>query len=124
MLDVAGFTPDRVCILALTQIDIELLEPALDVSEAYLAGQVTAEARTQVFQRGAHLRRRQQGRAIGVGNRQLVDRLPDAKGFEYFQPGRGVDPMTEVPPLWPAFTGRRRGGWTFRNPLSTARDRY
>lgn len=49
MLDTAGINIDRVYLLALTQIDIQLYEPALDVARIHTIGNVIRWARTQVF---------------------------------------------------------------------------
>src|SRR5262245_36999800 len=49
MLDVAGINIDPVNILALTQVDMEVVDPAADVDEVYLRGHVTCETRSQIF---------------------------------------------------------------------------
>ena len=33
---------------------------------------------------------------------------PTPEGFRYPEPGRGIEGLAEVPPLWQAYTGRRR----------------
>ncbi len=49
MMDTAGINVDRVHLLGLTQVDIQLYEPALDVARIRTVGRVIRWARTQVF---------------------------------------------------------------------------
>ncbi len=108
MLDVAGINIDRLWILALTQIDVEVLDPATDVGEVYLSGQVIKEARSQIFTEVRIYDSADRDRAIGFGTANWSVICPTPEGFFYPEPGRGVEGMTDVPPLWQAYTGRRR----------------
>src|SRR3954453_6363398 len=49
MLDTAGINIDRIYHLGLTQIDVQLYEPGVDVRRLHTIGAVIREARTQVF---------------------------------------------------------------------------
>src|SRR5262245_11582921 len=65
MLDVAGINIDRIWILALTQINVEVLDAADDVGEVFLAGQVIKEARSQIFTEARIYDAADRDRAIG-----------------------------------------------------------
>ncbi|CAM3132318.1 hypothetical protein MYCO108962_01000 [Mycobacterium colombiense] len=108
MLDVAGITIDRHWILALTQIDLAVLEDASNVGEVFLAGEVIKEARSQIFTQVRIYDAEDRSRAIGFGtaNWSVITETPS--GFTYPEPGPGIAGMAEVPPLWQAYSGRRR----------------
>ncbi|MGV0079110.1 hypothetical protein ACRU13_09925 [Mycobacterium colombiense] len=108
MLDVAGITIDRHWILALTQIDMAVLEDASNVGEVFLAGEVIKEARSQIFTQVRIYDAEDRSRAIGFGtaNWSVITETPS--GFTYPEPGPGIAGMAEVPPLWQAYSGRRR----------------
>lgn len=108
MLDTAGINIDRFWILALTHIDVEILDAATDLDGIYLSGQVIKEARSQIFTEARIYGAADRDRPIGFGTANWSVICPTPEGFEYPSPGRGVADMAEVPPLWQAFTGRRR----------------
>lgn len=108
MLDVAGINIDRIWILALTQINVTLLEGASDVGEVFLDGQVIKEARSQIFTEAGLYDSADRERAIGFGTANWSVIVDTPKGHIYPEPGTGVEGLTEVPPLWAAYTGRRR----------------
>jgi acyl-coenzyme A thioesterase PaaI-like protein len=108
MLDVAGINIDRIWILALTQINVEVLDAAVEVGEVYLSGQITTEARSQIFTEARIFDAAERDRVIGFGTANWSVICPTPEGFQYPKPGHGVERMTEVPPLWQAYTGRRR----------------
>jgi len=108
MLDTAGICIDRIWILALTQINVALLDGARDVEEVFLDGQVIREARSQIFTEARLYDSADRDRAIGFGTANwsvIVDTPP---GHVYPEPGTGIEGLAEVPPLWEAYTGRRR----------------
>lgn len=108
MLDVAGINVDPVNILALTQINVEIVDGGSEVSAAYLSGQVTTEARSQIFTEAHIYDAADRSRAIGFGTANWSVICPTPDGFSYPEPGIGVAGMADVPPLWQAYTGRRR----------------
>jgi hypothetical protein len=108
MLDVAGITVDRLWILALTQINVEVLDTCANVDEVYLSGQIASEARSQVFTEARIYDASDRARVIGFGTANWSVICPTPPGFQYPEPGSGVEEMSEAPPLWQAYTGRRR----------------
>jgi acyl-coenzyme A thioesterase PaaI-like protein len=108
MLDVAGITIDRFWILALTQINVDVLDSAVGVDEVYLSGQVTTESRSQIFTEARIYDAADRDRVIGFGTANWSVICPTPEGFQYPEPGPGIEPTDEVPPLWQAYTGRRR----------------
>lgn len=108
MLDVAGINVDRIWILALTQIDVDVLDTAVDVGEVYLRGHITSEARSQIFTEAAIYDAADRDRVVGFGTANWSVICPTPEGFQYPKPGHGIEQVAEVPPLWQAYTGRRR----------------
>jgi acyl-coenzyme A thioesterase PaaI-like protein len=108
MLDVAGITIDRRWITALTQIDLAVLDGASDVGEVFLTGRVIREARTQIFTEATIFDAEDRDRVIGFGTANWSVIVPTPADFEYPAPGMGVEGMAEIPPLWQAYSGRRR----------------
>ncbi len=103
MLDTAGINVDRIYLLALTQVDIQLYEPGLDVQRIHTIGTVVREARTQVFTECRFEDADQPGRVIGAGaaNWTIIDATEP--GFEYHDPGSGLEEGAEVPTIAAAF---------------------
>lgn len=108
MLDTAGISVDPVNILALTQVNVDIIECGPDVREAFVGGQVMTEARSQVFTEARIYDADDRTRLIGLGSANWSIICPTPNGFVYPEPGTGIDGMTEVPPLWQAYTARRR----------------
>ena len=108
MLDAAGVNVDPVNILALTQVNLTLIDSGVGVSVAHLAGHVTAEARSQIFTEAAIYDASDRERPIGLGTANWSVICPTPEGFVYPEPGDGIDENAYTPPLWQAYTGRRR----------------
>ncbi|BBZ15561.1 hotdog family protein [Mycobacterium branderi] len=108
MLDTAGINIDRIWILALTQIDVQILDPAIDAGAVSVSGQVIREARSQVFTEARIYDAETRDRAIGFGTANWSVIAPTPEGHVYPEPGDGVEDTAYLPPLWQAYTGRRR----------------
>ncbi|WP_322760055.1 hotdog domain-containing protein [Frankia sp. Cr2] len=108
MLDVAGINVDPINILALTQIDVEVLDPSSDVEEVHLVGHVTCETRSQIFTEVRMHDAADPQRAIGFGTANWSVIVPTPEGFTYPEPGTGIEGLDVVPALYEAYTGRRR----------------
>jgi acyl-coenzyme A thioesterase PaaI-like protein len=108
MLDVAGINIDRIWILALTQINVEVLNMSAYVGEVYLSGQITAETRSQIFTEARLYDSADRDRVIGFGTANWSVICPTPEGFEYPEPGHGLERLKDAPPLWQAYTGRQR----------------
>ena len=107
MLDTAGVNVDPVNILALTQVNIAIVG-GVGIDEVFLAGHVTAEARSQIFTDATIFDARDPRKLIGVGSANWSVICPTPDGFGYPDPGDGIDESVEPPPLWRAYAGRRR----------------
>ena len=81
MMDTAGINIDRVYLLGLTQVDIQLYEPALDIARFRTVGRVIRWARTQVFTECQFEDDGQPGRGHRDRSRELVGHEPDTRGF-------------------------------------------
>lgn len=116
MLDTAGINIDRLYHLGLTQVDIQLYEPAPDVARIHTIGNVLHEARTQLFTECRFEDADRPGRVIGAGaaNWAIINVTPD--GFDYTDPGPGHEEGSDVPPIVQAFELEARPGGGFELP--------
>ncbi|GAC1395650.1 MAG: hypothetical protein NVS4B6_00610 [Mycobacterium sp.] len=108
MLDVAGVNVDPVNILALTQVNLTVIDHGERIDQAFVAGRVTTEARSQIFTDVAIRDADNRDNLIGLGSANWSVICPTPDGFLYPEPGDGVDETGDLPPLWQAYTGRRR----------------
>jgi hypothetical protein len=102
MLDTAGINIDRLYHLGLTQIDVQLYVPGLDLTRVHTIGTVVHVARTQVFTECRFEDADRPGRTIGIGaaNWSIIAATPE--GFEYADPGPGFEDGS-VPAIATAF---------------------
>ena len=108
MMDTAGINVDRVHLLGLTQVDIQLYEPALDVARIRTIGRVLRWARTQVFTECRFEDDEVAGRVIGIGAANWSVIAPTPPGFVYDDPGTGLPEGPDTPPMLTAFGFERR----------------
>jgi hypothetical protein len=108
MLDAAGVNVDPVNILALTQVNVTVIDHGRRIDDAFLAARVATEARSQIFTEVAIYDANDRNRLIGLGSANWSVICPTPEGFVYPEPGEGIDEAGDVPPLWQAYTGRRR----------------
>jgi hypothetical protein len=116
MLDAAGVNVDPVSILALTQVDITVIDHGRRIEKAFLAGRVATEARSQIFTEVAIYDAGNRDKLIGLGSANWSVICPTPDGFVYPEPGNGVDETGDIPPLWQAYTGRRLDDGLFEIP--------
>jgi len=108
ILDAAGVNVDPVNILALTQVNVTVIDHGRRIDDAFLAARVATEARSQIFTEVAIYDANDRNRLIGLGSANWSVICPTPEGFVYPEPGEGIDEAGDVPPLWQAYTGRRR----------------
>ena len=108
MLDAAGVNVDPVNILALTQVNITIVDRGLRIPDAYFAARVATEARSQIFTETAIFDAEDRERLIGLGSANWSVICPTPAGFAYPEPESGPEDAVDLPPLWEAYTGRRR----------------
>lgn len=108
MLDTAGVNVDPVNILALTQVNITLVDAGISIGGVHVAGRVATEARSQIFTEAMFHDERDRKRLVGFGSANWSVICPTPEGFAYPEPGEGVVDAADLPPLWQAYTGRRR----------------
>lgn len=108
MLDAAGVNVDPVNILALTQVNVTVIDHGRRIDDAFLAARVATEARSQIFTEVAIYDDGDRNRLVGLGSANWSVICPTPEGFVYPEPGEGIDEAGDVPPLWQAYTGRRR----------------
>jgi hypothetical protein len=113
MMDAAGICVDRVYLLGLTEVDLQLYEPALDVARLRTVGHVVRWARTQVFTECRFEDADQPGRVLGAGAANWSVMFPTPEGFEYTDPGPGLPESPDTPPMPAAFElePADRGAW-------------
>ena len=103
MMDTAGINVDRVHLLGLTQVDLQLYEPALDVVRVRTVGRVIRWARTQVFTECRFEDDADPRRIIGIGAANWSVMGPTPAGFVYTDPGAGLPEGPDTPPMTAAF---------------------
>jgi acyl-coenzyme A thioesterase PaaI-like protein len=104
MLDAAGICVDRVHLLGLTQVDLQLYEPALDVERLRTFGSVVRWARTQVFTECRFEDADRPGHVLGAGAANWSVLAPTPEGFTYTDPGAGLPESPATPSMLEAFT--------------------
>jgi hypothetical protein len=121
MLDAAGIAVDRVHLLGLTEVDLQLYEPALDVSRLRTFGAVARWARTQVFTECRFEDADRPGRVLGTGAANWSVLAPTPEGFTYTDPGPGYPEGGDTPSMAEAFTVAPGPGGSFVVPELTTR---
>jgi hypothetical protein len=112
MMDTAGINVDRVYLLGLTQVDLQLYEAGLDVDRVRTVGRVLRWARSQVFTECRFEDADRPGRVLGSGAANWSVMFPTPEGFQYTDPGSGLPEGPETPPMAEAFelVARPEGG--------------
>lgn len=126
MLDAATVNVESMRVLAVTQIDIGIVDCGLDVGRAHLAGRITTEMRSQLFTEARIHDADDPSRHIGFGtaNWAVLDWAPHR--FCFPQPGSPEPDRAGLPPLWHAYSGRRRADGSLeipRLPLEVGEER-
>jgi len=126
MLDAATVNVEGMRVLAVTQVDINIVDCGLDVRRAHLAGRITTEMRSQLFTEARITDAEHPDRQIGFGaaNWAVLGGTPHR--FCFPQPGRPEPGWSGLPPLWHAYSGRRRPNCTMeipRLPLEVGEER-
>jgi hypothetical protein len=103
MMDTAGIVVDAVHLLGLTQVDLQLYEPALDVARLRTRGRVVRRARTQVFTECRFEDADRDDRVLGVGAANWSVMAPTPPGFAYTDPGPGLPDDPTTPGMVAAF---------------------
>ncbi|HEY6531212.1 MAG TPA: hypothetical protein VIY72_02835 [Acidimicrobiales bacterium] len=116
MLDAAGIAVDRVHLLGLTEVDLQLYEPALDVARLRTFGAVVRWARTQVFTECRFEDAERPGHVLGIGAANWSVLAPTPDGFTYTDPGPGLPEGPGTPSMRDAFTVEARPGGGFVVP--------
>jgi len=110
MLDTAGIAVDRYWQLALTHIDVHLSGTASGVTRLGVLGSMTRQARSQVFTEATFIDVDHPDVVLGFGTADwaVMDSTPS--GFEYIDPGAGVEDTDDLPTLATAYDARTRSG--------------
>jgi acyl-coenzyme A thioesterase PaaI-like protein len=110
MLDTAGIAIDRHWQLALTHIDIHLAGPASGVVRMGVLGSMTRQARSQVFTEATFVDADHPEVVLGFGTADWAVIESTPSGFEYIDPGPGVEDTGSLPPLAAAYDAHPRAG--------------
>jgi acyl-coenzyme A thioesterase PaaI-like protein len=120
MLDAAGINVDPVHILGLTEVDIQLYEPATGIERFRTVGRVIRRAKTQVFTE-CRFEDAATGRVIGAGAANWSVIVDTPEGFLYTDMGPGFPESPETPRMLDAFELQPRGGGGFVLPALSPR---
>ena len=112
-LDAAGNSMDRFYKIVITHVVVDVFDPMPDVEWVVLHGDVTREARTQLFTDARIVVADDPERVVGNVTLDWAILAPTPPGFHYLDPGPGVPDTPDLPPLWEAYSGRRRDGGGF-----------
>ncbi len=126
MLDAATVNLESMRVLAVTQVDINIVDCAIDIRQAHLAGRTTTEMRSQLFTEAQITDADDPDRHLGFGisNWSVVNHPPHR--FCFPQPGSPEPGWAGLPPLWHAYSGRQRLDGTLeipRLPLEVGEER-
>jgi hypothetical protein len=108
MLDAAVVNVESMHVRAVTQVDVSIVDCAIDVERVLLSGAITAEARSHLFTEARISDADDPGRQIGFGtaNWAIVGTTPQR--FCFPEPIAVASRTAVLPPLWQAYSGRRR----------------
>jgi len=73
-----------------------------------VASRVATEARSQIFTESSFSNASDRVTLVALGSANWSVICPTPQGFVYPEPGEGIDDTPDAPPLWQAYTGRRR----------------
>lgn len=121
MLDTAGIAVDRHWQLALTRVDVNLIDTGSALTELAVRGSLTRQARTQVFTECSFHDAARPEVCIGSGTADWTVISQTPSGFEYIDPGDGVADTEALPPLAEAYDAVPDGSGGFVIPELTAR---
>jgi hypothetical protein len=113
-LDTAGINIDRRYHLALTHVEVAIVDAGAGVEAVRVLGTVVREARTQVFTEARVEDADNPSRPLAFGTADWAIIAPTPEGFEYTHPGPGVADSPELPPLTKAYDAQPRAGGGFR----------
>ena len=110
MLDTAGIAVDRHWQLALTHIDIHLAGAASGVARLGVLGSMTRQARSQVFTEATFVDADHPEVVLGFGTADWAVIESTPSGFEYIDPGPGMEDNGDLPALATAYDAKPRPG--------------
>ena len=110
MLDTAGIAIDRHWQLALTHVDVHLCGTAAGVTRLGVLGSMTRHARSQVFTETTFVDVDRPDVVLGLGTADWAVIDPTPSGFDYIDPGSGVQDTADLPALATAYGATLREG--------------
>jgi hypothetical protein len=108
MLDAAVANVESMYVHVVTQVDVTVVDCAVDIERVLLSGAITAEARSQLFTEARISDADHPERRIGFGsaNWAVVGTVPQR--FCFPEPAVCPSAAGVLPPLWHAYSARRR----------------
>ena len=119
MLDAAVVNVDSMHVHAVTQVDVNIVDYAIDVERVSLAGAIAAESRSHVFTDATICDADDPSRKLGFGtaNWAVIGSTPQR--FCFPEPAAPDCSGASLPPLWHAYSGRRQPDGVFEIPRLT-----
>jgi hypothetical protein len=119
--DTIGILDDAIAVPAPVHHELAMLDDAGGVEELYCIGEMYHEGRSQLFSRARIVDSADHSRVIALARSCGVVMAKAPEGYQYVDPGPGVEDSPDLPPLWQAFDGRRTTGGTLEIPALTGR---
>jgi hypothetical protein len=109
MLDAALVNMDSMHVRAVTQVDVTIVDCAIDVDRVLLSGGITADAGSQLFTEARICDADDVSRHIGFGSANWTVLSMPPQRFCFPEPDAiALAAPDASPPLWQAFSGHRR----------------
>jgi hypothetical protein len=116
MLDAALVNVESMHVRAVTQVDVTIVDCALDVDRVRLASSIIAEARSQLFSEARMCDADEPRRHLGFGTANWAVMSTAPQRFCFPEPAALSSDAEMTPPLWQAFSGRQRSDGRFEIP--------
>jgi len=106
--DTIGILDDAIAVPAPVHFDLALIDDCEGVEEVYCIGEMYHEGRSQLFSSARIVDAADHSRVIALARDSGVVMAKAPEGYQYVDPGPGVEDSPALPPLWQAFGGQRR----------------
>jgi acyl-coenzyme A thioesterase PaaI-like protein len=119
--DTIGILDDAIAVPAPVHFDLAVLDGGDGVEEVRCIGEMVHEGRSQLFSVARIVDAADESRVLAIARDSGVVMAPAPAGYHYVEPGPGMADSPTLPPLWEAFSARRRPDGRLEIPELNAR---